>query len=301
MNAVSPNPLYVLFALILVQILFGLNYVISKIVVDLFPPLVWASIRIIISALIMLLAAVIWKRPHPKGGAKFFVPLIGFALLGTIVNQGSFLVGLHYTTSTNSAVLNTLIPVFTCLFVTLRGQEKMGLLRVLGLMCALAGVLVIRRVEDFTLSNDTFVGDLLTILNCFSFGLFLAYAKEFIEKHDRVWTTAWMFIYGSVGLTLISVPEWSNFHKVEMSTVLAACMVFAVVGGTLLTYFLNNWALAHTQSSHVALFIYIQPVVATVFAWMWKSEPITMRTIISCCLIFLGVYFAVDRPKSTQA
>ena len=42
----------VLAALITVQVLFGLNYVVTKLVVDAFPPLVWASIRAIIVAVI---------------------------------------------------------------------------------------------------------------------------------------------------------------------------------------------------------------------------------------------------------
>src|SRR5688572_149907 len=113
----------VLAALIAVQILFGVNYVVSKIVVGVFPPLVWASIRIIISSAVMVAFALATKRKHPVGGAQFFVPLIFYALLGTIINQASFLVGLSYTTSTNSAILNTLIPVFTLLVVTVRRQE----------------------------------------------------------------------------------------------------------------------------------------------------------------------------------
>ncbi|MBI3534048.1 MAG: DMT family transporter [Deltaproteobacteria bacterium] len=119
-------------ALIVIQILFGINYIISKIVVEAFPPLLWASIRIVISSVCMLGFALLSRRPHPKCDFSFFGPLIIFALLGTIINQASFLVGLKYTTSTNSAILNTLIPIFTLLIVTLRKQEPVTVRRVLG-------------------------------------------------------------------------------------------------------------------------------------------------------------------------
>src|SRR6185312_13343906 len=110
----------VLAALIAVQVLFGVNYVVTKVVVGAFPPLLWASLRIIISSIFMLTVAFMSGHEHPKDGKKFFGPLVIFALLGIIINQSSFLVGLRYTTATNSAVLNTLIPVFTLLLVTLR-------------------------------------------------------------------------------------------------------------------------------------------------------------------------------------
>lgn len=300
-SIIRPPAALVLGALISVQILFGLNYVISKVVVEAFPPLVWASIRIIISANILLFIAIVLKRPHPTGGASFFGPLVIFALLGTIINQSCFLVGLHYTTSTNAAVLNTLIPVFTLLIVTLRGQEAATLKRVVGFISALTGVLVLRRIEEFKLSDQTAIGDLLNILNCLSYALFLSYGKKFIERNDRIWTTAWLFVYGSVGLSIIAIPDYLTFQLPELTPTLLACAAFAIIGGTLLTYFLNNWALAHSKSSNVALWIYIQPVFAAALAWVWFDQPITTRMIFSTLLIFIGMYLGLSKtPTATQ-
>ena len=103
-----PSTALVTIVLIIVQVLFGLNYVISKVVVGAFPPLVWASIRATVTAVILLSVAILARRKRPEFSKKFFVPLIGYSLLGIIINQGSFLVGLRYTTATNSAILNTL-------------------------------------------------------------------------------------------------------------------------------------------------------------------------------------------------
>jgi drug/metabolite transporter (DMT)-like permease len=265
-----------------------------------FPRWSGASIRIIIATVFMFAFAFVTRRPHPQGGATFFGPLVIFALLGVIINQGSFLVGLHYTTSTNAAILNTMIPVFTLLIVTLRGQEKATFKRILGFLSAFAGVLILRRIEDFTLSDETLIGDLFMLVNCFSFALFLTYSKNFVMKHDRVWTTAWMFLYGSVGLSLVATPDYLTFQMPEMTTVLWSSAAFAVIGGTLLTYFLNNWTLAHAESSHVALFIYIQPVIASVLAWAYMDVPITLRMVLSSLLIFAGVLLVYSRPKKLK-
>lgn len=297
MSIGTPHPRLVLAALITVQVLFGINYVVSKIVVDEFPPLVWASFRIIVSAVIMMAAAFLLKRPHPALTRKFFIPLIGLALLGTIINQACFLVGLHYTTSTNSAILNTLIPVFTLMVVTIRGQEPATFKRVVGFISALLGVLVLRRVEDFTLSDQTLFGDLLMILNCLSYALFLSYSKKFFQENDRMWTTAWLFVYGSFGITAIAAPDIAQFQMPVMTDALLAASVFAIVGGTLLTYFLNNWALAYANSSHVALYIYVQPVITAVLVWWWFDEPITARMVLASLFIFVGMVLGLSTPK----
>jgi drug/metabolite transporter (DMT)-like permease len=294
----APSPFLVWSALVSVQVLFGINYVVSKIVVDAMPPLVWASIRVVIASVVMVAIALATRpQKHPTDGRKFFIPLIAFALLGIIINQGSFLVGLHYTTATNSAVLNTMIPVFTLLIVTLRGQEPLTKYRAMGFILSFAGVLVLRNVEQLTLSDKTLVGDLLTILNCLSYGLFLSYSKQFLQEHDRVWTTTWLFLYGSVGLGLVSIPAWIDFHPPEMTPMLVGAMVFGIVGGTLLTYFLNLWALAHTRSSSVALFIYLQPVVASALAWAWFDQQITTRTMIAGAMIFGGLLLALSKNQ----
>lgn len=280
-------------ALILVQVLFGLNYVFSKVIVDNFPPLLWGSIRIILASAVMMTAAVLSGRKAPPRDRRFFVPLIGFALLGIIINQSSFLVGLRMTTSTNSAVLNTLIPIFTLLVVTFRGQEPLTTTRVAGFVSAFLGVLVLRKVEEFTLSNKTFIGDLLTMLNCLSYAFFLSFSKKFLERNDRLWTTAWLFVYGSVGITALSVPSWPGFHWPVMTPLMLGSMVFSVLGGTLATYFLNIWALAHARSSSVALFIYLQPMVAAVFAWAFFGQPITTRVVLASALILQGMLFSL--------
>ena len=297
-GAKTPARGLVLSALITVQVLFGMNYVISKMVIDVFPSLVWASFRIIVATVVMMMVALLSGRPSPRG-RDFFVPLIGLALLGTIINQTSFLIGLHYTTSTNSALLNTLIPVFTLLVVTLRGQEVLTRRKSFGFLLAFGGVLVLRKIEDFSLSNQTLRGDLLTVLNCLSYGCFLSYGKNFMQKYDRIWITAWMFLYGSIGITLMALPQWSRFHMPELNTTLLWCMAFAVIGGTLLTYFLNIWALAYTKSSSVAIFIYFQPIVAVTLAFFWLGQGITVRMVIACLFIFSGLGLTLFAPRQT--
>ena len=280
----------VLAALVAVQVLFGINYIVSKVIVGVYPPLVWASVRIAFAAVAMVVIAFAARRPQPPVlNWKFFGPMIVFSLFGIILNQGAFLLGLKYTTATNSAILNTLIPIFTLLIVTLRKQEPMTRRRFAGFISALAGVLVIRKIERFSLGDHTLIGDLLTIFNCLCYAIFLSISKPFLEQYDRVWTTAWMFILGAVGMGLVSIPSWRGFIWPEMTPQLWGCVVFGVIGATLMTYFLNLWALAQVKSSQVAIFIYIQPVVAAAIAWAWFGEAPTLRTCLAAGLIFCGV------------
>ncbi len=297
MRNTDSSPLLVVLALIAVQILFGVNYIVSKIVVGAFHPLVWAFIRIAFSTVMMAGIAMISRRQHPPREKQFFVPMILFALLGCVINQASFLMGLKMTTPTNSAILNTLIPVFTLLIVTIRGQEPLTRMRIIGFVTALTGVLIIRKIEDFSFSDETAIGDLLTMVNCLSYALFLSYGRPFMQKYDVIWSTAWMFGYGSIAMFGLAIPGLLTMNWPEMTSALWGAAIFAVIGATLMPYFLNSWALARANSSQVAFYIYLQPVITSGIAWAISGEPPTMRTVLSCGVIFTG-FFLATRKKA---
>lgn len=290
-----------LLALISIQVLFGINYTVSKVILEYMPPLVWASFRVVVATLMMAAVALASRRKHPPFEKNFFLPLIGFALLGCIINQGSFIIGLKYTTATNSAILNTLIPIFTLLIVGILGHEKITKAKMAGFLSAFAGVLILRHVEDMNFSDETFIGDLLNIVNALSYATFLAISKRFMEKYDRLWTTIWMFFFGSIGLSLISIPSWMDFNIPVLENRLLFALLYAVIGGTILTYFLNIWTLARAKSSSVAIFIYLQPLVAIPIAWYYFDETPTIRTWLSILLIFSGMLLALKRKPEFSA
>lgn len=290
----APSAALVTLALIAVQFCFGSNYVVSKLVVTNFPPLVWAGIRIAIATVVLFAVCFLSGRPRPKLERAFLWPLVGFALMGTILNQAAFLVGLKMTTATNSAVLNTLIPIATLALVTIRGQEPANWRKGAGFFFALLGVLSIRRLEDVRFSDATVVGDLLMVFNCLIYACFLSYSKKFIEKHDSLWVTAFLFLYGTIGINVIALPSWIAFKPPEMTGILWAACAYAVGVGTLLAYFLNFWALKYAKASQVALYIYLQPIIASTIAYFVFAETISGRVAISSALIFSGMITALS-------
>ena len=284
--------------LLLVQLLFGIQYVASKYVLSALPPLVWASLRATAAAFLFGLTAYFLGKLDPKRALQQAKPLIVFALLSTAINQGCFLYGLTYTTVTNSALLNTLIPVFTLLIVTCTGREHFSLVKFIGTGIALLGALSLNRFEDLSLSNQTFLGDLLTIANSLCYSFFLAFSKPFLERENRLWATTWFFIYGCVALWVLSIPQWSDINVPPFSWEVTGAMIFSVVGGTFLTYLLVNYAIAHVPASVVALFIYLQPIIAGGMGWWLLNESITPRTLVSAGLIFVGVYLSVQKSNA---
>lgn len=296
------NPLNerVFAALILIQILFGMNYILSKVVLAHFPPLVWASIRAIGTAVLLVAFSLVRGKLYFRRGLYYYRQLILFSLLGVVLNQGLFLLGLSYTTPTNSAILNTLIPVFTVLIVAIRGQESISRKRAVGFLFAFLGVLFIHRPEDFSISSTNFLGDLYILLNTASYAFFLSYSQRFFERLDFVWSTTWLFIYGAIGMTIFALPSYMAFTFTPLSTETWMCIITTIIAGTVLPYLLISYTLARTHSSVVALFIYIQPLVAAALSYLFFREEIHSRSLIAGALIFTGVILATSKGSEVD-
>jgi drug/metabolite transporter (DMT)-like permease len=215
-----------------------------------------------------------------------------FSLFGVVLNQVCFTEGLARTTPAHSALINTTIPIATVLFAVLLRQERLRRSAAAGIALAMSGVLVLLRVDDLELRAEWFVGDLLTQANAASFAFFLVISKATIRRVGPLAATAGVLSWGSFGIALYGGPAVARIDLAALTPAIWAIAVFIVLFPTVLAYFLNYWALARVESSHVALFVYLQPILASVLSVIWLGEEITVRLVVSSALVFLGVLFA---------
>jgi len=281
-------------ALLLVQLIFGFNFAASKVILEQFPPLVWAAIRMLVAAVLMFLCSmVIVPKDQRRMDFEFLKKTFIYGLFGIAFSQSFFMMGLHFTTTTNAAVLNTLTPIFTLLFAIILGKEKFTRNRAIGFLIAVSGVLILRKIEDFQMGSETLKGDLFTILNCASLAIFFTISRDFLRANSAFWATSWMFLFGAVVISLFCLNDFSGALQVPIHGVLLGSILYNVIGATMITYFLNSWTLKKVPASSVAVFIYLQPVIAVLFTWVVQHEPPTIRTIAAVICIFIGVMLGV--------
>jgi len=285
----APSTRLKLYGLLSIQIIWAGSYILSKVLLGFFPPLIWACIKCTLAAIILVAIAIFTRRPHPKPNFSFFIPLCFCALLGGVLTQAFFLIGLKYTSSTNSGILNTLTPLITLLTVISVGWEKPTVSRTVGTMISLVGVLILCHVEEFKSQSSTFFGDCVTILGSVVYGIFLAVSGSFFQKHDRIWITAWMFIISSLCFLFLTTSERLQFHMPQITFGIACAAIYSIVFSTILGSFLVVWVVTHVPASKVSLFEYMQPVLTSFLAWFFLNERLGPRSWIGAFLIFAGV------------
>jgi drug/metabolite transporter (DMT)-like permease len=290
-------------ALVAVQVFFGLHYLAAKVVVEFVSPRAWALMRVSLAFLVLLGVCVVMRRSLAFA-RKDLARLAGLSIFGVVINQVCFIEGLSRTTPGHSSIIMTSIPVGTLLFAILLGRERLDRWKVISLAVSFVGVvLVIRSGTEETgvgelLRGETRLGDLLTLVNALSYSFFLVISKRLLMRIDPLAATTVLLGFGSIGIAIVGGPELA---ATDLGTVPARVWwlaAYIVVFPTALAYLFNYWALARVSSYLVALFIYLQPLIATTMSAVIFGERFGPEVAAGGLLVCLGVYLALPRPAS---
>jgi drug/metabolite transporter (DMT)-like permease len=281
------------FALLVVQIAFASQAVESKVAMmpralggEGIPPDTLALFRVVGAALAFQIVR--WTRPRsePIPRARDHVTLVALSVLGVVVNQTLFLRGLSLTTPFSAALLTAAIPLLTTVLSVASGREPLHRALILGMPIAAAGVLCLTGFG--TIDR----GVVYVLCNSLAYSAYLVFGKRTVERFGALTVVAWIFTYGAVMLTPWSLrATWSAVPSLTPRGVWF--IAYVVLVPTIIAYLLNAWALARTTSSTVTVYIFMQPVLAALLAWVQLGQPITSRTALAFLLVSSGVSIVV--------
>lgn len=286
------SPLAVHGTLVLVQVAFASLAVFGKMAMHTVPPLGLALARIGGTALV-LVALEVGRSGLPRIPRADLLRLALYSVIGVAGNQMLFLSGLSRTTAINAVVLTSTIPVFTVAAAIVLGRERPRPALLAGIVVSLAGVLWLVGVDGFHVGLDTVVGDVLITVNCAGYAVYLVLVRDVIARHGARRVVAVAFAMGALlalpfgaGPLVAAVPR--------MDTTATLLVVYIVLVPTTFTYLANAWALRFARASVVAIYIYVQPVVAGVLAvWLLHEEP-SARAFVAAIAVFVGIALVTE-------
>ena len=279
-------------ALLVVQLLFGIQYVAAKEVLAVVAPRHWALIRAS-SAALLLFAYIALRRVALPRTPRSYLQIGLLAVIGVALNQYLFVEGLKRTTPAHSAVINGSIPVLVLSIAVALGRERATLRRASGIALTLVGVLALIGFERLEWASATVRGDLLTLMNATSYAFFLVLGKPVMERHRTVPATALLFGFGSLWLVPVGLPGIGTVTSSHLPPRILVLGLLIVLGPTIGSYALNTYALRRVDASLVALFVYLQPVVAAALSIALSYERPTLRLLVSTLLVFAGIALAI--------
>ena len=111
-----------------------------------------------------------------------------------------------------------------------------------------------------------------------------------MDKYNAFTFVKWIYL---IGFLMVLPFGWGEFEAVNWALMpmdMYWKIGFVVVFSTFLTYLLNLLSMKELKPTTIAVFVYLQPVFATVFAISLGKDELTLVKIVSAILIFTGVY-----------
>ena len=282
------------------NLIYGINYTIAKgIMPDYVGALGLTFMRV--SGALLLFWALSYFLGTEKVDRKDFPRLILCGMFGVAFNQMLFLKGLSYTTPINSAIIMTINPVLVLLMAAIILKEKITWLKIVGIWIGGTGAgYLILKSGEVSFQSETFLGNIIMFLNASSYAVYLVLVKPLMSKYKPSTVIKWVFLFGWIIVTPIGFSEFTEIDWQNMPVDIMLSIAFVVIATTFFAYFLNINGLKYLKSSTVSVYIYLQPVIASIVAIILAKDDITWVKVISTLLVFVGVYL-VSKPGGKQS
>jgi drug/metabolite transporter (DMT)-like permease len=279
--------------------IYGVSFTIAKDVMPLYiKPFGFILFRVAgATILFWLISSTVPKEKiHPKD----FIKVLLAAFFGIALNMLTFFKGLSLTTPINGAVIMTTSPIIVMIFSFFILKEPITIRRSIGIVIGMIGAVLIIMFGPVAEVNapNMKLGNLLVFINAASFSMYLIVAKPMLAKYHPFTFIKWMYLFG-----LIMVLPFGLNDVLEMSfdsiPVIAYYKIgFIVIFTTFITYLINLIALKNLKPTTLSVFLYLQPLIASIYAVSVGSDTLTPTKIVATALIFIGVYVVSSKTVS---
>ena len=289
----------------LVSLIYGVTFTIAK---DVMPHYIDAYgfilLRVGGSSILFWIVGVFMTMlkigPNERTDLHDFPRIIACAFFGVALNMLTFFKGLSMTSPISAAVIMVCTPLIVLILSAVIIKEKMRKRKILGILLGLFGtsflILYGKSVEN---NSNVSLGNFLVLVNAVSYGYYLVIVKKLMDKYNAFTFVKWIYLFGFLMVIPFGLSQFQSVDWAILPSDIVWKIGFVVVFSTFFTYLLNLLSMRELKPTLVAVFIYLQPLFATVFAISLGKDELSWVKISSAVLIFTGVYLVTDK-KSEQ-
>lgn len=289
---------WALIAALLVSLIYGVSFTIAK---DVMPTYVkpYGFIILRVTGATILFWAISFLGPKEKIQRKDFPRIIVAAFFGVALNMLTFFKGLSLTSPISAAVIMVTSPIIVLILSAIIIKEKVKFKKIFGILLGLFGTaFLILYGKSVGNATNASLGNLLVFINATAYGFYLIIVKKLMDKYNAFTFVKWIYTFG---LLMVLPFGWSEYQEIKwaiLPTTILWEIGFVVVFTTFFTYLFNLISMRELNPTTVAVFIYLQPLFATIFAISLGKDELTLVKIVSAVLIFIGVYLVTQKKKS---
>lgn len=279
------------------SMIYGISFTVAKDVMPLYiKPYGFILLRVFVATIVFWIIGIFLKKE--KISFHDFARIFLASIFGIAINMLAFFKGLSMTTPISASVIMVTTPIMVLSLSAIFLKEKATAKKVAGILIGLLGaIILIVYGKDVGTASNASLGNLLIFINATSYAMYLILVKNLTKKFHPLTLVKWLYLFG---LVLVIPFGFHEFNEVKWTVLPISAIYgigFIVLFTTVLSYMFNLIAVKSLKPTTLSIFIYLQPVIASLYALTVGSDSLNMIKILATVLIFAGVYLVTRKPK----
>lgn len=270
-------------SLLLVALIWGGGFVITKICVNVMPPMAFLGYRFLLAGMIMVI--IFWQKIKKIK----FQDIFNGSVIGVFLTMGFLTqtIGIMYTTPAKNSFITGLNVVFVPFLVWLIYKKSPGKKAYILALVAFVGMgmLSLNFNERFLLG----IGDFLTLICAFFYACQIISVGYFAKKTDAIVITTVQIVFTGIVCMALSLIFEVQPNVTTWSPAIWAGMLYTALLSTLAAFLVQNIAQRKTPASHAAIILCLESVFGAVVSMIFYGEILTTKMIIGCTLILIAI------------
>ena len=253
-------------------------------------PLIMVDFRVAGAVLLFWLTSIFLPREHVPW--PDVLRLFGAGMLGVLLNQGCFIIGVSLTSPGEASLVTTTMPMWVMLLAWLFLHEPITMKKTGGILLGASGALILIFGNGATVAGGSSpaLGDFIVLMAQLSYATYLTIYRNFIRKYSLVTLMKWMFLSAAIVSLPATSPllldtDWSAITLNEWLGV-----GYVTLFATYIAYICIMIGQKNLRPTIVGMYNYVQPIVATIVGVCLGLDSFTLPKVFAVLLIFSGVY-----------
>ncbi|OQY07278.1 MAG: EamA family transporter [Desulfobacteraceae bacterium 4572_123] len=278
--------------LLLTAFFWGGTFVAGRIIAGNVGPCSAAFLRFLIASIFLYFLARGAEGKIPLIHSRQIVTVVLVGLTGVFAYNILFFKGLQLIEAGRAALIIAINPILIALFSALFFKEKLGIIRLVGIIISITGaIIVISRGDIASFFNEGLgIGEILIFGCVASWVAFSLIGKTIVGSLSPLVS---IFYSSTIGTLALFVPayheglfsDWKHYVPADWLSLFFLAFFGTVVG--FVWYYEGIKAIGPTKAG---LFINFVPVSAIFLAWLLLAEPVSMSLVVGAAFVSIGVY-----------
>jgi drug/metabolite transporter (DMT)-like permease len=289
MKASRPGVLFAEFAVLVMALIWGVNYSVIKYGMTFVAPMAYNTLRVALAAGTLVLIAFAFGGTPPS--RRDVVTLLLLGVLGNGFYQIFFAEGVSRTRAGEAALVVGASPALIALLSRMRGVERVTRRGAVGIAMSMFGVgLVVlgRAAVGQGPHGGSLLGDLLVLCGSICWAVYTVLLIPLTRRVGGLYVVALSLLGGSMLMLAVGAPalvaqDWNLPGRAW------AALLYSGLGALVVAYLLWYRGVKVLGPTRTALYANLQPLIALLVAWFTLGETPTAWQSVGAATIVGGV------------